>query len=92
MVDQARPPKQSKGIAQVGQVPPQITTGSIADAQFFDQVRILQPSLLQILNGFWMAVELQSVKSRSFLKQFGVRNNSDIPLQVGEAFAEGQMV
>ena len=79
-------------MTQVGQVPSQITAGSIADAQFFDQVRILQPSLLQIFQSFWMAVELQLVKGSSFLKQFGVLSDSDVPLQVGEAFAEGQMM
>ena len=45
MVDQARAQQQLKRVPQIGQMPAQITTGSIAKAQFGNQVRIVQASL-----------------------------------------------
>ncbi len=45
MGDQARAQQQLKRVPQIGQMPAQITTGSIAKAQFGNQVRIVQASL-----------------------------------------------
>jgi len=57
VVDQACPQHQVKGIAAIGQMTPQIAAGSIAQAQFLNQVRISQTSTLQILNRLGITVE-----------------------------------
>ena len=46
MVDQARAQQQLKRVPKIGQMPVKTTTGSIAKAQFGNQVRIVQASLL----------------------------------------------
>ena len=51
-----------EGIAQVGQVMPQIAAWGVAGSQFLNQIRILEAPLPQILSGFRMVVELQLVK------------------------------
>ena len=43
-------------------MPPQISPGSVAEAQFGNQSRILQTSMLQIRGRFCMAVELHLKK------------------------------
>src|SRR5437773_4703351 len=62
--------------------------GSIADAQFFDEAGIAQPTSLEILYGFGMAVELQLVKGSGFSQQAGIGSRKDLPLEVGNALAE----
>src|SRR6516164_3293013 len=68
MADQPRLQQHIEGIAQVGQMTPQISARSIADAQFLNQFEIMQTSLLQILNRLGMTVEFELVKGGSFLE------------------------
>src|SRR5713226_7156126 len=71
---------------------PQIAAGSIAEAQFLNQVRILQTSILQILNRFGIAVELHLEKGSGSGEQRGLSGQSEVLFQTGEAFAEGEVL
>src|SRR5712691_6974665 len=70
----------------------QIAAGGIAEAQFLDQVRIPQTSILQILDRFGMSVELHLVKVGGFREHLGLRGQSDVLLQTDEALAEGEVL
>src|SRR5712692_3793683 len=69
---------------------PQIAAGSIAEAQFLNQVRILQASILQILDRFGIAVELHLEKGSGCGEQLGLSGLSEVLFQTGEAFAKGE--
>jgi hypothetical protein len=92
VVDQPRLPQQIERIAQASQMSPQIAARSIAEAQFLYQVRILQTSILQILDRFGMAVELHLVKGGGSREQLGLRSQSDFLFQTDEALAEGEVL
>src|SRR5260370_33977637 len=70
----------------------QIAAGGIGEAQFLDQVRILQTSILQILDRFGIPVELHLVKGGGSREQLGLRGQSDVLLQTDEALAEGEVL
>ena len=78
VVDQPCPQQQIEAIAQTGQMTAQIAARSVAHAQFFHEVRIMQASLPQILSGFWVAVELRLVKGGGLLQQLVVSGESDV--------------
>jgi hypothetical protein len=46
----------------------EIAARSVTHAQFLNQERILEASLLQILNGFGIAVELELVEGGSLIQ------------------------
>src|SRR6266851_1573747 len=50
-------------------MPPQISAGSVTDAEFLDQRGIMQSTVLQVARGFRMAVELKLIKSGCPLQQ-----------------------
>ena len=54
---QPRPQQQIQRITEISQMTQQIATGSIAEAQFGDQARIPEASLLQILRRFAVALQ-----------------------------------
>src|SRR2546421_11610627 len=89
LVDQPGAQQQIQGVAEICQMAPQIAAGSITEAQFLNQVRILQTSILQILDRFGITVELRLVKGGGSGEQLGLRGQSDVLLQTGEALAEG---
>jgi hypothetical protein len=68
VADQPRPPQHIKGIAPVHQMTPQIAAQSVAHAQFLQQGRIPEASLVQILHRFGMAVERPLVKGRGLVQ------------------------
>jgi hypothetical protein len=92
VIDQPDLQEQFQRIAQAGQMPPQITSGGIADAQQLDQIGVEQAPLGQVVNSLGVAVELKLVKRGSLLQQFGRwgRNLAQFRLQVFYALAEGK--
>ena len=71
-VNQPRAQQQIQRITEIGQMTPQVATGSIAEAQFGDQVRILEASLLQILGRFGVALQLHLVKNSGSVEYLGL--------------------
>ena len=59
---------------------PQIATGSIADSEFLNELRITEAALPQIRSCFRMPVQLRLIKGRSFIKQLGFGGDNEMPL------------
>jgi hypothetical protein len=66
-IDQADLQQQIEITAADKKMAPQISAGSVTDAQLFDQVGIAQSTLLQIACGFRMEVKLKSVEGGRLL-------------------------
>ena len=81
IADQPRAQQQIKGIAESGQLPPEITAGSIAEFHVFNQPGITDSSLPQILGRFRMTVKLRLVKAGGVVEQLGVVSESEAVLQ-----------
>jgi len=62
--------------------------GSIADAQFFDEAGIAQPTSLEIMNGFGVTMELELVERSDRFQPFGIGSRRDLLLEVGNALAK----
>ena len=70
----------------------QAPTRGITDAQFFDQGRIAQSSLLKIAQCLGVAFELLLIESGGLLEHGGrIGWKSTLLFEVGETLAEGQM-
>ena len=81
--------KQIERIAAGRQMMPQISAGSIADAEFFDEGGIAQSALLQILDRFGMAMELELIESGGLRQQLSVGRGAgwrNFLLQVAQRF------
>ena len=72
------------------QMTAQISGGSIADAQFFDEGGIAQPALVEIVDRFGMPVELELVGGSRRLHHSAIVRGRDLPLEEGETLAEGE--
>jgi hypothetical protein len=92
MADQTRPQQQVQGIAQMDQMTSQIAAGSISEPQFFEEGRIIEAALPQILNGLGVAVQLRLVKGSGSVEQLGLGSDREVLLQVGDGFPEGEML
>jgi hypothetical protein len=92
MVDQPGAQQQIRGVAEIGQMTPQIAARSITEAKFLHQVRILQTSILQIHDRLRTAVELRLEKGGSPHEQLGLRGQSDVLVQTGETFAKREVL
>ena len=57
-----------EGVAEVSQMTSQIAARGIAEAQFLDQVSIVQTALLQILDGLGMTLQLRLIEGRGSLE------------------------
>ena len=91
-VEQAEALQEIARITLSGEMPAQAPTRGIADAQFFDQGKIAQSSLLKIAQCLEVAMELLLIESGCLLEHGGrVGCGSALLVKVGEAFAEGQM-
>ena len=90
IADQSRAQQQIKGIAESGQLPPEITAGSIAEFHVFKQPGITDSSLPQILGRFRMTVKLRLVKAGGVVEQLGVVSESEAVLQIGDGLLEGE--
>ena len=62
-VDQPYLQQPIEGIAKGGEMAPQVSAGSIAEAQRFDEGGIAQSTLFQISNRLGVAVELKLIES-----------------------------
>ncbi|HEY6369849.1 MAG TPA: hypothetical protein VIX37_04675 [Candidatus Sulfotelmatobacter sp.] len=62
-VDQPYLQQPIEGIAKGGEMAPQVSAGSIAEAQRFDEGGIAQSALFQISNRLGVAVELKLIES-----------------------------
>ncbi len=91
-VEQAESLQEIVRITLSGEMPAQAPTRGITDAQFFDQGKIAQSSLLKIAQCLEVAIELLLIE-RGCLLEDGHRVNGESALlvEVSEAFAEGQM-
>ena len=69
MVDESGLRQPIEGMAQSGEMTVQVSTRSIPDRQFLDEVGITQTTPLEIVHGFRMAVELKLIKSGCPLQQ-----------------------
>src|SRR5438876_2852329 len=66
----------------------QCSPRGIADAQFFDDQGITQTALQQVVHGFRMPGELESIEGRGVVEQLSSRR--ELFAQVGEALAKGE--
>ncbi len=91
-VEQAETLQEIARITLSGEMPAQAPIRGIIDAQFFDQGKIAQSSLLKIAQGFSVAIELLLIKSGGLLEHSSrVGWKSTLLFEVSKAFAEGQM-
>ena len=88
-VEQAETLQEIARIALRREMPAQAPTRGITDAQFFDQDKIAQSSLLKIVQRLEVAIELLLIESGCLLEH-GDRVNyeSALLVKVSEAFAE----
>src|SRR4051812_18973904 len=70
---------------------PEVSSGGITDAEFLDQCGVMQTAVLQIADGYRMAVELELIKGGCFLQQPGNRNGREFLFQLRHCLAERQM-
>jgi len=78
-----------EAITMGNQMVAQLTDGgSIADAQFFDEAGIAQPTSLEIRNGFGVTMELELVERSDRFQPFGIGSRRDLLLEVGNALAK----
>ena len=89
--DQAAVEQQIERIAQGGEMPPQVSAGSITDAHLLDQGGIMQTALLQIADRFRMAVELELIEGGRFLQQPGDGSGREFLLEKRDRLAERQI-
>jgi hypothetical protein len=75
----------------ISQMPTQISAGSITDAEFFDQSRIVQSAVLQIAHGFRVAVELKPIKGGRLLQQPRNGSGRQLVFEMGHRLVEWQM-
>jgi len=91
-IEQAETPQEIERITLSGEMPAQAPPRGITDAQFFDQGKIAQSSLLKIAECLGVAIELLLIESDGLLEHGGrVGGRSALLLEVNEAFAKGQM-
>ncbi len=91
-VEQAETLQEIARITLSGEMPAQAPTRGITDAQFFDQGKIAQSSLLKIVQCLEVAIELLLIESGCLLEHGDrVSCESALLVEVSEAFAEGQM-
>jgi hypothetical protein len=91
-VEQAETLQEIARITLSGEMPAQAPTRGITDAQFFDQGKIAQSSLLKIAQCLEVAIELLLIESGCLLEHGNrVSCESALLVEVSEAFAEGQM-
>src|SRR5260370_23427519 len=91
-VEQAETLQEIARITLSGEMPAQAPTRGITDAQFFDQGKIAQSSLLKIAQCLEVAIELLLIESGCLLEHGDrVSCESALLVEVSEAFAEGQM-
>ena len=70
---------------------PQVSAGSITDAEFLDQGGIVQSALLQIARRFRMAVELELIKGGRLLQQLGNGSGRQFLFEKRHRLAERQI-
>src|SRR6266481_7185624 len=91
-VEQAETLQEIARITLSGEMPAQAPTRGITDAQFFDQGKIAQSSLLKIVQCLEVAIELLLIESGCLLEHGGrVGGRSALLLEVSETLAEGKM-
>lgn len=90
-VDQASVEEQVERIAKVSEMTPQISAGSITNAEFLDQSGIEQTPLLQIAHRFRMAMELELVKRSRLLRQSENRSGRQFLFEIRHSLAERQI-
>jgi len=73
-------------------MPPQVSAGSISEAQFFNEGRMTQSTLLEILHRFRMTVEFELIESGRLLQHPAWVRRSNLPPEPGETLAEGEML
>ena len=76
-IDEARVAQPIERIALGDQMAPQVSAGSIADAEFFEEGGVVQSALLEIVDRFRMPVELELVEGRRLFQHgatVGCRN------------------
>jgi hypothetical protein len=71
VIDQSDLQQQIEITAAEGKMAPQVSAGSVTDAQFFDQGGIAQSAVFQIVCGLRMKVELKPVEGGRLLQQLG---------------------
>ena len=70
----------------------QVSAGSIANAQFFHEGGLAQPALLEVVDRFGMAVELELVEGGRCFQHGPVVGCGDLPLEEVESLPEGEML
>ena len=90
MVDQAGFEQHIERIVLGSEMTMYISAGSIADAQFLEERRIAQATLLEIARRFRMAVQLQLIEGHGFFQHAPGISRSDLLLEVGDRLAEGE--
>ena len=90
-VDQAGVEQQIEWIAQAGEMAPQVSAGSITDAEFFDQGGIVQSALFQISGRFRMTMELKLIEGERLLQQLGSGSGRQFLFEMCHTLAERQI-
>ena len=72
-------------------MPPQVSAGSITDAEFLDQVGIVHSAVLQVADRFRMAVELELIESGRLLQQPGNGSGCEFLFEKGHRLVERQI-
>jgi hypothetical protein len=88
-VDQAGLAQPIQGVAKCLEVRTQVSAGSIADAEFLDELSIVYATLGQIVHALAMTVQLELVEGGGIGEQLA--GGSEFFAEVGNAVAKGEM-
>src|SRR5215469_5906389 len=88
LVDQARVEDPVEAVALSGEMTMEVAARRIADAQFFDDGGMTESTLLQILYGFGMSVQLQPIEDGRGFQQIVRFSRRDLLLEVSDTLAE----
>ena len=90
-VDQTIALQQLQGMALVGEMTPQIPPGGVADAELFDQSRIVHSALFEIPERLGVARELLLIEDSGLLPRVGSAGRNSLLLEISQALRKGEM-
>ena len=90
-VDETGALQRLQGVALVGEMTPKIASGGVAEAELFDQSRIVHSPLFEIPERLGVAWELLLIEGRSLLPGVGGVGRNVLLLEISQALRKGEM-
>jgi len=89
-VDETGALQRLQGIALVGEMTPQISPGGVAEAEFFDQSRIVHSALFEIPERLGVTQELPLIEGSGSLQRSGSAGWGALLLEISQALRKGE--